>query len=306
MQQSILQTLAWFDIFEQPLTAEELYIYVWQYKEEITFEDFVKQLSAAAGIREQNGYYMLAAGAASVESRQQSVPLLQEKLHIAKRACNKLRWIPFVRAVFVCNTVAAATASADSDIDVLILIKKGRMWLTRFLITAVLTCFRLRRHGKRVANRICLSFFVTDDALDFSSIRWGEPDIYLIYWLTQLIPVYDPETLLRTIQQSNAWVRDYLPHGFSPYLLHKNVRAVDHACSKFFKNFFEKAWHGTYGDILEQQAKHIQELKMKQNYDSVKDAHDTRVIISDRMLKFHENDRRAYYRELWEQKLRKE
>ena len=42
---------------------------------------------------------------------------------------------------------------------------------------------------------------------------------------------------------------------------------------------------------------------MKTNVGSVQNEENTHVIVSDAMLKFHENDRRAYFRDLWKNKL---
>jgi hypothetical protein len=58
-------------------------------------------------------------------------------------------------------------------------------------------------------------------------------------------------------------------------------------------------WEGKYGDLIEGQAKGIQQAKMKFNFGSVQNAGDTRVVINDKMLKFHEKDRRVEYRDEW-------
>ena len=69
------------------------------------------------------------------------------------------------------------------------------------------------------------------------------------------------------------------------------------------QRFFEKAWGGRYGDIVETQAKRVQLFKMAFNTRTIKDQPDSRVIVSDSMLKFHENDRRTMYREKWKEAL---
>ena len=73
---------------------------------------------------------------------------------------------------------------------------------------------------------------------------------------------------------------------------------------KFFKKILEKVWGAKYGDLIEAQAKGAQLAKMKMNYNSAQNIPDTRVIVSDSMLKFHENDRREEYREKWLEKCR--
>jgi hypothetical protein len=49
----------------------------------------------------------------------------------------------------------------------------------------------------------------------------------------------------------------------------------------------------------------MQLAKMKMNLHSLQNEADTRVVISDEMLKFHENDRREEYRDKWLEKCNK-
>ena len=42
---------------------------------------------------------------------------------------------------------------------------------------------------------------------------------------------------------------------------------------------------------------------MRRNLNSVQNEPDSRVVINDKMLKFHENDRRIEYKRLWESKM---
>ena len=42
-------------------------------------------------------------------------------MKIANRAVEKIRWVPFLRAIFVCNTLAGPGLKEESDIDVFII-----------------------------------------------------------------------------------------------------------------------------------------------------------------------------------------
>jgi len=66
----------------------------------------------------------------------------------------------------------------------------------------------------------------------------------------------------------------------------------------FIKNFFEKIWQGGYGDLMEKQAKSLQETKFKLSSRNFENK-DKKVILNDKMLKFHENDRRKKYQQQW-------
>ncbi len=297
LQKSILQTLAFWDMFEQPLTKEELYRDLFSIDliaRKLDYFEFIQQLEHLEQIRHKDGFYFLLGRENIVDVRQARVKLIEQKLKIARLGIKKLAKVPFVRAVFVCNTVAMGLADEDSDIDVFIIVKKSRIWLARFGCILILNLFRLRRTKKKIKNKICLSFYVADDCLDLEKIAIKD-DVYLIYWLDNLIPIYDPDNLHQSVLQANKWVGKHLPHGMREYIeTHCNA-----SVPQKIKTFFEKLWGSRYGYLLEKQAKGIQQAKMKKNYTSVQNKHDTRVIISDSMLKFHETDRREEYREQW-------
>lgn len=300
---SIIDTLAWFDIFDTPLTKEEIYTWLWTRSldspsKEVLYTQLY-DMREQGQLGHEHGFFCLPGRESLFARRQLSTPIIDKKMDIAKRAVQTVRWIPFLHAVFVCNTVASASADECSDIDVFVVIRNGRLWLTRLLVTLTLALFRFRRNKTHVANKICLSFFVTDAHLDLSDVTLGEPDIYLMYWIDQLIPVFDPTHVRAVILKQNAWATQYLPNAFRPYILHPRWRVEESAVSKKVKRMFEAFWGGGYGDLIEKQAKGVQEKKMAMNFGSIKDEPDSRVVIDDTMLKFHENDRRAQYREEW-------
>lgn len=301
---SIIKTLAYFDIFEHPLTKEELYRALWK-GERVDFNDFVIALEASVdsgGTHEKWSYYFLPLHQKFVETRRRRTPIVEHKMAVARKGIRKLRWIPFVRTVFVCNTVAAGHPDPASDIDVFIVVRHGRLWLTRFLATVVLSLFGLRRHGKKITDRICLSFYVTDQALNLEPIALLPSDIYLVYWIAQLVPVYDPDHLYDEMQRVNQWARAYVAMPPS-YDLLKRWRVDDTKISYALKGIFEKMWEGRYGDLLESQAKGFQAARMKAR-ENMRGGASSHVIINDTMMKFHENDRREQYREEWINRVR--
>lgn len=302
LTQSIFKTLAYFDVFGYPLTKEELWRYLCIDYTDLKFDytDFVLRLG---GVPNKDGFYFLLGREENVAKRQRAVKWFEQKMKIAKRAVKKIGWVPFLRAVFVCNTLAGPGLKEESDIDVFIITRKGRIWLVRFLATLVLKFFRLRTFKDKTKDRVCLSFYVTDDNLNLSKIALDE-DVYLMYWLAQLIPIYDPDNLHSSVQRANQWVEKYLPNAFVPYELSERLRVSNGAVSKFIKNLLEKIWGLKYGDLMEKQACEAQKARLKMNYGS---AHNERagIIVSEQMLKFHENDRRVEYRDKWKETYKK-
>lgn len=303
LEHSIFKTLVYFDLFNYPLTSEELYHFLWQPPTQINYNGFVEFLHVTGytllKIEEKNGFYFLKGRSVILENRHTHTLETEKKMKIAKRGISKLRWVPFIKSVFVCNTVAGGYPTQQSDIDVFIIVQNGRLWLARFFSTLLLKLFRLRTSASQERDKICLSFYISENNLDVSNLCIENPDIYLAYWLAQLVPVYDPDNIYRLIKLKNVWIDTVLPHAFGEYQLMEKWKVKNSMVSLFFKKLGEKFWGTQYGNLIEAQTKKIQLPKVMTHYGAYAQEHNSNVIIEDTILKFHKNDRREEYRARW-------
>lgn len=294
---SILTSLAFFDIFDYPMTPLEL----WQYSDvKCKLEDVFLCLQSGelkGGVESKNGFYFFKGREEIVEKRMRQYNLVDQKFKIAIRAIKFLRFLNGVRMIAVCNNFSY---SEGSDIDLFIIIRKGRMWLTRFLITILVHLLGVRRHGQKVANRICLSFYITDDNLNLEKITLPQ-DPYFYNWLIDLIPVYD-DGVYAEFWQENSWLLDEKPNA-QKKIVSTRRRIKDSSFSDFWKSINLWWFDSFIGNLLEKLTKILQKKKMSHNLNSLAQENDSRVIISDQMLKFHEGDRREEYRREMESRL---
>ena len=125
IKQSILKTLHYFDITKFPLTKEEIFSWLWQCpnvsREQLEWE--LQILNEEKKIGEKYGYYFLYGGEDAVEWRRERLLSSEDKMKIALKAAKKINFIPFLRAIFVCNTVGSEQSTENSDIDFLIKFK---------------------------------------------------------------------------------------------------------------------------------------------------------------------------------------
>lgn len=306
LQQAILRTLCYFDIFEYPLTCEELRRFLWQPGTLVAspeLNEAVADLEKIGRIEADSGYYFLPGSRHSVARREQAVRTVDVKLRIAKKAAKKLRFIPFVQAIFVTNSVAAGVARRDSDIDLFIVITQKRLWIARLFILAVLDIFHARPSHKKSTDALCPCFLITDDSLDLSRVALPQPDVYLTYWLHQLVPLYDPGHVYTHFMTVNGWAGQYIPQAMRPYQLSEQYRVEDSVISRSVKKFFERAWAGVYGDTIQSLAKQVQAGRVEKNYGGYRGGQSTNVVVDDTMVKTHVNDRREHYRRLWEERV---
>ncbi len=322
LQQSIQRTLAYFDMFNFPLTKEELFRYLWQAPSTLTYDRFTAELEAEAAVEKTYGYYHLPGKAAIVETRRRSTLVSDRKLKRARLAAWLLHSVPFLKAIFVSSSVAAETAYPQSDIDFFIIAAPARVWIVRLFANLILRTLGLRVYGKKRKNRMCLCFFVDTNHLNLEPYRIEKDDIHFMYWLSSMLPVYDEKNYFGDFIKANKWVGNYLPNiqlsskaqptaghlklqrwRRDPSTSLRFARNDSGKVGKWWKKMWEAMWAGAYGDTVEKQAKEVQYMKMKLSLKEKAKLGNNEVVIADGILKLHDNDRRKFYRDKWIQSL---
>ncbi len=306
LEKAILKTLAFFDIFEYPLTLVELYkwLYLPNSSEKYNLFDIYSELeiiTSKNNISSKNGFYFLLGRSEIIKTRLYRYQLAEKKFKIALKTALILKWLSPIKMVSICNNVGYNNGTERSDIDFFIIVEKNRLWLSRFFVTIITNLLGVRRHDQKFIDRICLSFYIANDHLDISDISLKPNDIYLVFWLATLAPIYD-DGIYRDFFEENKWVYDFLPN-FYPTLLNgrrqtANIKSF-FSSKKLNRNIFKRA-----GDIMEKTARLIQAKKVNKYFGQASGDLGSNVVISYSMFKFHKTDRREFYRQEWEKKLK--
>jgi len=241
----------------------------------------------------------------------------EKRQTIAQKKWRKaLRWgrvvaaMPYVRLVAVCNNLSYDNATQGSDLDIFIVTASGRIWTARFFVSLFLKLFGLRPHSGKTRDQLCASFFVSEDHLNLQSIALQEfsisnfrfpdnfkiPDVYLHYWTVTLYPIYDAGGVYRRFCEANGWIAKALPHA-SIVIPHpwRTIRPIAPWAKKLCE-FFCRDW-------IEGLLKRFQTRAFPRAIRALMNK-DTRVVVSDAILKFHTNDRRGEYRKRWAEKMK--
>src|SRR3989344_2360287 len=187
LSKSILSTLCYFDIFDYPLTLLEIWQWLladgqaWSLVNLSQVQTEIENNPALSQkIKFQNGFYFLAGREEIINIRLSRYAISSHKNQLAIRGVKILRFLPFIKFIGLGNNAGNNNLKLDSDIDLFIITTKNCLFTARFLITLFLGIRRLRRHGQKITDRLCLSFYVSEDNLDFSQIKINDSDIYLI------------------------------------------------------------------------------------------------------------------------------
>ncbi len=304
IKKAILRTLGYFDLSDYPLTATEIKNWLYQ-SEVVDLNDILPildEMKSQQKIEEKFSFFYLSGKEKNVENRQRNLVISELKLKKARQAIKFIRCVPFLKAVFVCNTVAAGTAVENSDIDFFIIAGTKRVWLVRFFTNFILRLFGLRTYGDKSSDKICLSFFVDEENLNLEKLKAVDNDIHFAYWITQMVPVYDPNNYWKKFLSANYWLKDYFPNYlYNSVFLNLVERGL---VAKFWKKIWEVMWYGAYGDLIEKQAREWQLLKMKLSTKEKAERNDNGVVLKDGVIKLHENDTRKDCAAQWEERLR--
>lgn len=302
LEKSILKTIAFFDIFSYPLTASEIFKWLYKPQQKYLLSDVREILKTSQILKKElaskEGFYYIKGRDHIYLRRKQNNNLAERKFRRVVYLSKVYRFVPFVRLVAVCNSLAYSNANEKSDIDLFIISRRNTIWLARFFTIFIVKLLGLRPKEDSKKDTFCLSFFVDENYLNILSSRMGNDDVYYPYWVSSLMPVYNPDGLYEKFLEANSWYKSYLPNAY-PNQFSKEVRA--NRWSKFCNvviNFifnppiFRRLVYNFYRSF---QIKIIDKnLKALINID-------TRVIVNERMLKFYSNDNRELFAKKWKE-----
>ena len=203
---SIVLAVAYADVFEHALTAEEIHRYLVGLR---VSRRAVDQALASGRIPPRHlaraGRFYTLPGReelAAIRGRREraSAGLWRR----ATRYGAIFGCLPFVRMVAVTGSLAMNNAEADSDVDYLIVTRPGRLWLGRLVVMVV------ARLASRRGSRLCVNYLLSERALE---IR--ERTHYAARELSQMVPL-SGWTVYQRMLAANAWARRVLPNASDP------------------------------------------------------------------------------------------
>lgn len=200
-----------------------------------------------------------------------------------KKYINYIKRIPWILMVWIWNSISMNAWKKTSDIDLFIVTKKNKIRTTRLLVTIIFQILWVRKTKNKHAWRFCLSFFSTIEWLDFSNFTI-EYDIYLYFWIVYFKPILDyDDTYDYFININASWAI------FSDYKdkIKENKKQI----------IYKKSWNNKKINKLWLIEKIIKSILLPKTKKSYKDLWKPFwVIISDKLLKFHDKDIRKEVR----------
>lgn len=311
LQKSVLATLAYYDALDYPLTVGEVFKFLIN-PERIgdsylqpenpngvsqkmrcgqrlpaphsrlhleTVLNYLGILVENKKLEEKNGFYFLPGRAELYEKRIEKNKISEQKWKKARRYLFLSQALPYVEAIFASGSLALGHTDEESDLDVLVVARKGRIWLARVLLSLAMSLLGVRRKNKErtAPDKICLNHYITTD-----SLKIPFESLYNAQSYARLVPVYwqDWSVVEKFWKENGQWAEKFLCRWEIPDAYQR--RAVRSSrLLKLVKSAGAKVLDSTgLAGLLEKLSKKMQISRIDTNLPG-------RITANDQQLEFH-------------------
>jgi hypothetical protein len=199
---SALKTLVYFDLFDYPLTKEEIGLFMDRKatSDELTYA--INQLKSTGLVSAHGKYYSLKEAAPLVRRRESGNELASHLLPVAFRISGFLYHFPFVRGIGISGSLSKNFADEKTDIDYFIITKANRLWITRTLMHI----FKKTTYLFGRQHFYCMNYYIDEEALSIQ-----EKNAFTAIEIATLIPVCGNGSM-ENFFTANPWIELYYPN----------------------------------------------------------------------------------------------
>lgn len=281
-KKAIIETILYYDLLQRPLTPLEVFKYSSGKGQRFSFFELQTALADNPLLEKKKGLYFLKGKDELVLERERRTKLAQVKWRKLKNALRFLSFIPFIEMVAVTGSMTAYNTKKQSDFDLLITCRQGRLWLTRIFVTLVSGVIDKRRHGQKTKDRLCLNCYLAHDGLEISE-EAKTHNFHSAQEYGRLIPVFEnKQGLYEFFVSKNKWLAEFLNNFPWPK---ENLYKIEQNpfCGKV-AGFFEWVLGGKAGDWLERISGKMQLERINEKNENLPS---DQIYVSSRSLIFH-------------------
>jgi hypothetical protein len=236
--EAIAETLAYADVFDYPLTTEQICRYL--VRTPATPAEVEAALLAdpwLAARVERHGELICLRGRSQVIALRQTRERFSASLWRTARAlAAALAYLPFVRMVAIIGSLSMDNVrSATDDIDVLIVTAPGRVWLARALVIGLVRLAALARVD------LCPNYVLSTRRLNMTM-----DDLFTAHELTQMMPLFGSQSFTDLLA-ANSWLESFLPNAAPQMELVRDLGVVGRGVQRLA----EWPLRGRLGDVME-------------------------------------------------------
>ena len=236
LKKSIIRTLAYYDIFSYPLTADEIYYSLDE--NHTTPEEVKKELESLHSnqlIQFKGKFYLLNNEDSYIRRREAGNELAVKRLKTARRVSGFISRFPFIRGILLSGSISKGFMEEDSDIDYFVITHPNRVWFSRLLLMLFKKVFLL--NSKRI---FCINYFVDSENMEIQ-----EKNIFTATELVTLLPTFGRD-IYEELCKKNAWVKQFFPNYPK-----RDIREVLDRKNGVIKSLLERILGSKLGDKID-------------------------------------------------------
>jgi predicted nucleotidyltransferase len=241
VKENILATLAYFDLFNYPLTRVEIYLFLQNKYDYDFFDDALESLLLSGHIFLFDKFYTLHNDHYLVVHRLTGNKKADELIKIALRVGELLIRFPYVRGIAISGSLSKNYADEKSDIDLFIITAKNRLWIAR----TFMHCLKKLTFLVKKEDYFCMNYYIDEQHLEIP-----EKSIYTAIEVGTLIPLQGDITFEK-FYSANLWIKNFIPNKIMRVSSAKPVKAF--AC----KSFVEWMLNNRVGNAIDNMLLHI-------------------------------------------------
>lgn len=204
IEEAILRTVAYGDVFDSPLRVAEVHRYLEQVPASLGDVDRAVDRLSPSRLARADGFVCLPGRESLVRLRRSREAVAADLWPAARRCARAVSQVPWVRMVALTGALAMDNVDEGADIDLLIVTEPNRVWLSRFLVVQQVRMFRAR------GVVMCPNWFLSAERLAL-----GKRDLHTARELTQMVPLAGLEEY-RRMRGLNRWTEEVLPNAAGP------------------------------------------------------------------------------------------
>jgi hypothetical protein len=241
---SILRVLLYFRVFNYPIKKQELFQYVCS-DNKIEVQSVLARLIGEGYVYAQDDFIWVMNDQTIVPDRIAGNRNAEKYLKIARRQARLLSWFPFIQCICISGSLSKLYMDSHSDIDYFIIAKERRLWLTKFLMSAIVETLEFLGLEKY----FCPNYIITENNLTIT-----DRNVYTAMEIITLIPLFNRKAY-ENFLEANEWIREYFPHyemniitatyqshleGLNPIWKSRFFTWIDTYVFRFYKRRFAK------------------------------------------------------------------
>ena len=252
LRSSILKVIAYLDLFNYPLSLEDILYFLDTEAEEYPVRRELDVLVKEGCLFRTGPFYSLQNDPTLADKRNDSRRRANVMLPIAEKGARLLFQFPFVRGVFISGSLSKRCAEKKEDVDYFIVTSANRLWIAR----TIMHLFKKLTYLSGHQHRYCMNYYVDEEALE---IR--EKNIFTATELITLIAASGNGGVAGFFK-ANEWTT-----RFYPRYQQRNRESLGTRRSSLLKRVCERLLDNRIGDRLDDYFRKVTASRWKKKED---------------------------------------